>query len=62
MLFPSAFVLNNLPDDRDLGLIFYGVQAVELIGGAAIIFWLSQNMKGVLMLSGHLARKKNNPV
>ncbi|MDR8393974.1 hypothetical protein NC796_22660 [Aliifodinibius sp. S!AR15-10] len=58
VLIPAAFLLNYLAQFNAFGMLFYSVQAVELVAGAANIFLMGLNMKEGFMLSGRIIRKQ----
>lgn len=54
ILVPAALTLAVLASRGELGSLFYGVQAVELVAGAANILLMSLNIRDGLRLSGRL--------
>lgn len=57
VLIPSAITLAVLAGRGDLGIAFYGVQALELVAGAVNIVLMSLNIRDGLRLTGRLGRR-----
>ncbi len=55
VLLPSAFCLAWLASQGELGLLFYSVQAVELVCGAINLALMSLNLRDGLRLTGRIA-------
>lgn len=54
VLVPSALFLASKAQAAELDVMFYGVQALELVAGAANIVLLGLNMRDGLVLKGRL--------
>lgn len=58
VLAPSAFVLAWLAGRGSFGLLFYGIQAVELLAGALNVCLMLLNARDGLVLSGRLRKTR----
>lgn len=54
LLVPAALYLAMLASRGDLGTLFYGVQAVELVAGAVNLALMALNIRDGLRLTGRL--------
>jgi hypothetical protein len=57
VLIPCAVLLHRLSAAGHFGAAFYGIQAVELAGGAVNITLLALNVRGGLRLAGRTGRR-----
>lgn len=57
ILVPSAITLAWWANTHQFTAIFYAIQCVELLAGAANITLMALNMRDGMRLSGHLSRK-----
>lgn len=55
VLLPSAFYLAWLSSQGEFGLLFFSIQAVELVRGAVNLALMSLNLRDGLRLAGRLA-------
>ena len=54
ILIPAALYLAMLASRGELGRLFYGVQAIELVAGAANLMLMALNIQDGLRLTGRL--------
>lgn len=60
ILLPSAFYLAAMATDGSFDAWFYGVQALELVAGAANLTMMGLNIRDGLKMTGRIGRGRTN--